>query len=209
MTFRFGLTACFPHAVFFNPKSFSSSFVIYFIYFCNIVAFNLNKKKKKKRYFPFAGSCVNFSVAFRKSCKDFYIMKSDGLYITNAIKPWFCYKQFIFVLYWTLLCNTTEISTIANWRLYSLLKGALLSQSYQTLSRVVTQSALQCMPAFTIWYSASNDNGKCYKKHGWQQAFLERLVQFILYLYSLNTRFENTAFHIWVIFLYSVTTYIS
>lgn len=63
------------------------------------------------------------------------------VYMTNAMKPWFCYKQFIFVLNWTFLCNATEISTIANWRLYSLLKGALLSRSYQTLSCVVTQSA--------------------------------------------------------------------
>lgn len=44
-------------------------------------------------------------------------------------------------------------------------------------------------------------NGKCYKN----TAFLERLVRFILYLYSLNTRLENTAFHFWVILLYSVT----
>lgn len=90
--------------------------------------------KKVFSCLPFAGSCLNFSVCIRKSCKDFYIMKSDGLYITNAMKSWFCYKQFIFVLYWKLLCNTTEISTIANWRLYYLLKGALLSQSDQTLT---------------------------------------------------------------------------
>lgn len=58
----------------------------------------------------------------------------------------------------------------------------------------------QCMPAFTIWYSASNDNGKCYKNTGDKRHFLERLVRFILYLYSLNTRFENTAFHFGLLF---------
>ena len=101
-------------------------------------------KKKKKSVFMFPLHRVMselFCCVFRKSCKDFYIMKSDGLYITNAMKPWFCYKQFIFVLYWTFLSNTTDISIVANRRLYSLLTGALLSQSYQTLSRVVTQSA--------------------------------------------------------------------
>lgn len=47
------------------------------------------------------------------------------------------------------------------------------------------------------------------QKHRWQEAFLEQPVRFIVYLYSLNTRFENTAFHFCVIFLYSVTTCIS
>lgn len=93
------------------------------VYFLSVVAFNLNKKVSLHVW--------TFLFAFSKSCKDLYTLKPDRLYITNAMKSWFCYEQFIFVLYWKLLCNTTETHTIANWRLY-LLKGALLS--HQTLT---------------------------------------------------------------------------
>lgn len=168
----------------------------------NFVAFHLSE-----RYFhvsPFTGSCQNFCVAFRKSCKDFYIMKSNGL---NNKMPWnhdfvtsnlFLYLMNVFMQY--------------HWNRYYCKLKALFSPQRSPPQSVPSDSLMcddskcfQCMPAFTIWYSASNDDGKCYKN----TAFLERLVRFILYLYSLNTRFENTAFHFWVILLYSVTTYIS
>lgn len=194
----FGLTA-FPHAVFFNPKSFS----VLFVYFRNVVAFDLSGKKGVFMFPLHRVTSELFCCVFRKSCKDFYIMKSDGLYITNAMKPWFCYKQFIFVLYWTFLCNTTDRSIVANRRLYSLLTGALLSQSYQTLSHVVTQSA------FSVCLHLPFDILRVMTMVNVTEARVASRQFLGARLCSLNTRFENTAFHfLGYFFLHSVTTYI-
>lgn len=78
--------------------------------------------------------CWGFLFAFSKSHKNFYILKSDWrASMTNAMNSWFCYKRFIFVLLLNkLLCNSTEVATIANWKLCRLLNGELLKS--QTLT---------------------------------------------------------------------------
>lgn len=65
--------------------------------------------------------------------------------------------QFIFLLYWKLLCNSTEI--LQN-------EGFIISSeepSLVILSRGDTLS-VYTMPAFTVSYSSNNDSGKLTKK---------------------------------------------
>lgn len=83
----------------------------------NVVAFYLNKKK----YFhvsPSLGHVRTFLFAFRKSCKDFYIMKSDGLY-NRCHETMILLQAIYFCTYWTFLCNTTEILQIKGFILSS------------------------------------------------------------------------------------------
>lgn len=83
--------------------------------------------------------------------------------MTNAMNSWFCYKRFIFLLLLkTLLCNSTEVGTIANWKLCRLLRGALLSHRP---SRVLTQKcfhrALRPRLPFDILQVMTMVNGEC------------------------------------------------
>lgn len=83
--------------------------------------------------------------------------------MTNAMNSWFCYKRFIFLLLLkTLLCNSTEVGTIANWKLCRLPRGALLSHRP---SRVLTQKcfhrALRPRLPFDILQVMTMVNGEC------------------------------------------------
>lgn len=83
--------------------------------------------------------------------------------MTNAMNSWFCYKRFIFLLLLkTLLCNSTEVGTTANWKLCRLLRGALLSHRP---SRVLTQKcfhrALRPRLPFDILQVMTMVNGEC------------------------------------------------
>lgn len=103
-----------------------------------------------------------------------------------------------FCTYWTFLCNITDISTIAHWRLYSLLKGALLSRFYLTL---MTQSAFSVrlhLPFDILPVMMTVNGAKTRVSTGIFGAASTHW--FTLYLYSLNTRFENTAFQFWLFF---------
>lgn len=103
-----------------------------------------------------------------------------------------------FCTYWTFLCNITDISTIAHRRLYSLLKGALLSRFELTL---MTQSAFSVrlhLP-FDILPVVTMVNGATTRVS--TGVFGAASTHwFTLYLYSSNTRFENTAFQFWLFF---------
>lgn len=88
---------------------------------------------------------LRFSVCFQQILQRLFPSWSLTDFMTNAMNSWFCYKRFIFVLLLKeLLCNSTEVATIANWKLCRLLYGALLSHRP---SRVLTQSA------FTVHYA--------------------------------------------------------
>lgn len=79
------------------------------------------------------------------------------VFLTNTMESCFCYKQFIFVLYSRLLCNTTEISQN---------EGFIIS-SENISSHVVTQSAFTVQHACS--YCSMYDGGE--QTHWWQQAF--------------------------------------
>lgn len=101
--------------------------------------------------------------AFSKSCKDIFASWSLTGFMTNAMNSWFCYKRFIFLLLLkTLLCNSTEVGTTANWKLCRLLRGALLSHRP---SRVLTQKcfhrALRPRLPFDILQVMTMVNGEC------------------------------------------------
>lgn len=104
--------------------------------------------------FPSPGHIRIFCVAFRIYCKDFYIMKSNGLN-DHCHETMILLQAIYFCTYRTFLCNITEIRTIANERLYFLLKGALLSQTRPCAFSV-------CLPLVF----GSSDDGKCYKPKG-------------------------------------------
>lgn len=159
-----------------------------------------------KRYFHVSrllGHVWTFLFAFSKSCKDFYTLEPDRLYITNAMKSWFCYEQFIFVLYWKLLCNTTETHTIANWRLY-VLKGALLSHQTFTCGGSkcfhcavclhLLFDVLQIMTMVNVTKSrvATGIFGVAHTIHP--------------IIVHLNIRFENTAFLLFFLTLWPLTS---
>lgn len=101
--------------------------------------------------------------AFSKTCKDIFASWSPTGFMTNAMNSWFCYKRFIFLLLLkTLLCNSTEVGTTANWKLCRLLRGALLSHRP---SRVLTQKcfhrALRPRLPFDILQVMTMVNGEC------------------------------------------------
>ena len=106
-------------------------------------------------------------------------------------------------------CTLLNIFKQYHWYKYCCKSKALFSPHRSPPQSVLSDSltcgdskCFQCMPAFTIWYFASNDDGKCYRSTDDKHAILGAC------LCSLNTRFENTAFHfLGYFFLHSVTTY--
>lgn len=68
--------------------------------------------------------------------------------------------QFIFLLYWKLLCNLCW--NLAKQRLYYLLRRTILAHTHTWWRRVLSVYA---MPAFfAVWYSSNNDSGKLTRK---------------------------------------------
>lgn len=110
----------------------------FFVYFKNIVAFDLNKRNDIFMFLLCSVTSGLLCFACSKSCKDFFTYCCLMVFLTNTMESCFCYKQFIFVLYWRLLCNTTEISQN---------EGFIISSENMRWLRVLS---LYSMPACTI-----------------------------------------------------------
>lgn len=106
------------------------------------------------------GHAWTFVLHAEKSCEGFYIAKSLQ---KNAMKPWFCYKQFIFVL--------CECFMQYHWKKSILLqfKGFILTSEEPSsicpikLSHVLKTQRFQCQYAFAVWFSV---DGKSHKNTG-------------------------------------------
>lgn len=144
-----------------------------------------------------------FCCVFRKSCKDFYIMKSDGA-IYNK-----CHETMI-LLQAIYFCTLLNVFMQYHWYKYCCKSKALFSPHRSPPQSVLSDSltcgdskCFQCMPAFTIWYFASNDDGKCYRSTGDKQAIFGSV--FVLLKHSI---WEYCLSFSGLFFLHSVTTYI-
>lgn len=68
--------------------------------------------------------------------------------------------QFIFLLYWKLLCNSTELLQNEGF-IISSEEPSSRSYSHMWWNRVLS---VYTMPAFTVWYSSNNDSGELTKE---------------------------------------------
>lgn len=192
-----------------------SSTQSHFLPLSSLSLFTLKRRgllSEQKGFFMFSFCWVmsrNSCVALGESCKDFYIhvvqwatwqMPWNHDFVTNNL---FFYLLNIFMQYhWGE--KKEEILQI---------KKALFSprRSPSSVSPLACgdSKCFQCLSAFTIWYSASNDDGKCcenavgnrHLRSGWYSSHC-------LYLLTLGSRILPYIF--WGFFyFYSVITYIS
>lgn len=82
-------------------------------------------------------------------------------FISSAMKPWFCYKRFIFVL------SECFYAILLKYSMYYYKSKALFSPERSSppslLPCVVTQKCFQCLSVFTVLFCDSNDCGECCK----------------------------------------------
>lgn len=191
--FRSGLTA-FPHAVFFNPKSVSSSLS------SSLFTFKHRGLSFEQKVFtPSPGHVQTFMLH--------WVFLHNEVWQAIWKMPWhhdFVTSNLFFYSTKCFYAIPLERSNIANWRLSSFVTGALLSQSQQTL-KCGDSKCFQCMPAFTIWHSASNDDGKCYE-NTWQKinpvlrrhTILRYCLSFLGYFFTLSKPCKQMSRKTWI-----------
>lgn len=128
--------------------------VIFFVYFQTLWPFFSFKQKGIFMFSPFAVSCPNFCVAFIQSCKGFLHNE-----VTWAITqmPW--NHDFVTSNLFLYLLN---VFMQHHWYKYYCTSKALFSPQRSPPQSVLAHDSkcFQRTPAFTIWYSASSDDGK-------------------------------------------------
>lgn len=118
------------------------SFSLFTLKHCGLL---FEQEKKVSPCSPFAGSCLNFCVAFRKSCKDFYKMKSDGLY---KQMPW----NHDFVTS-NLFLYLTNVFMQYHWnKYYCKIKGFILSSKEPSSSHAYHMWWLKVLSVYVCIY---------------------------------------------------------
>lgn len=126
----------------------------------HILAILPNGLHKENRHLFWGGGPVLLSLLSANPVKIFTELSLMG-FISSAMKPWFCYKRFIFVL------SECFYAILLKYSMYYYKSKALFSPERSSppslLPCVVTQKCFQCLSVFTVLFCDSNDCGECCK----------------------------------------------